>query len=140
MDEKIVILSFGGNLGDVPRTFRNALKGLEQAGFRIRKISSALRNPAVGCEPGAPDFWNWAVRGEWDGTPEELLMVTQALEVAAGRPHEHPHWHSRTLDIDIIFCNGETRNTPELTIPHPLWRTRNFVLIPLREIAPEILC
>ena len=134
----MVILSIGGNLGDVPRSFEAALQGLAKAGFRVEKVSSPLRNPAVGCEKDAPDFWNWAVLGEWDGTPEELLQTAQALEVSLGRPKDHPHWHSRTLDIDIIACNGETRNAPELTLPHPRWRERPFVTIPLREILnPE---
>ncbi len=136
----MVILSIGGNLGDVPQSFATALQGLAKAGFRVEKVSSPFRNPAVGCEEGAPDFWNWAVLGEWDGTPEELLRTTQALEVALGRPKDHPHWHSRTLDIDIIVCNGESRKTPELTLPHPRWKERPFVTIPLREILnPEDL-
>lgn len=130
----MVILSIGGNLGDVPRTFQQAVDALTKAGFRVGRTSSPLRNPAVGCEPGAPDFWNWVVTGEWDDTPEALLQITQAIEVALGRPKEHPHWHSRTLDIDIIACNGQLRNTPELTLPHPRWRERPFVLIPLGEI------
>ncbi len=132
----MVILSIGGNLGDVPHAFNTALQGLSDAGFRVKRVSSPLRNPAVGCEEGAPDFWNWAVMGEWDGTPEELLQTTQALEVALGRPKEHPHWHSRTLDIDIIACNNERRNTPTLTLPHPRWKERPFVTIPLHEILP----
>ncbi len=130
----MVYLSIGGNLGDVPGAFQKALEGLKEAGFRVMAVSSAYRNPAMGCEPGAPDFWNWAVRGEWDGTPEELLSVTQAQEVALGRPKDHPHWHSRTLDIDIIACNGEKRDTPELTLPHPRWQERDFVKIPLSEV------
>ncbi|MCQ2397183.1 MAG: 2-amino-4-hydroxy-6-hydroxymethyldihydropteridine diphosphokinase [Lentisphaeria bacterium] len=128
-------MSIGGNIGDVPSSFNEALRLLDEAGFRVERASSAYRNPAVGCEDGAPDFFNWAVKGHWDGTPEALLAVTQSIEVALGRPKDHPHWHSRTLDIDIIFCNGEERSTPELTLPHPRWRERSFVLIPLREIS-----
>lgn len=136
----MVILSIGGNLGDVSRAFDTALQGLANAGFRVTRVSNPLRNPAVGCEEGAPDFWNWAVAGEWDGTPEELLQITQSLEVALGRPKDHPHWHSRTLDIDIIACNHEIRNTHTLTLPHPRWKERPFVTLPLQEIlSPEEL-
>lgn len=134
----MVLLSIGGNLGDVPATFEGACRKLEENGCHVTAVSQPLRNPAVGCEEGAAEFWNWAVRAEWPGTPEELLTLTQSLEVAFGRPKEHPHWHSRTIDIDIIYCNGERRNTPELTIPHPLWRSRPFVTIPARQVAPEL--
>ncbi len=135
----MVILSIGGNLGDVAESFRRALLLLQEAGFVLGKCSRPFRNPAVGCEPGAPEFWNWAVTGEWSRSPEELLTVTQGIEVALGRPKDHPHWHSRTLDIDILACNGERRDTPTLTLPHPRWRERDFVLVPLQEVAPEWL-
>jgi 2-amino-4-hydroxy-6-hydroxymethyldihydropteridine diphosphokinase len=135
----MIILSIGGNLGDVEATFARALTMLEQGGFVVTKVSSPYRNPAVGCEEGAPEFVNWAVVGEWSGTPLELLDLAQSIEVAEGRPADHPHWHSRTLDIDIIECNGVVCDTPRLTLPHPRWRERDFVCVPLREIAPEWL-
>ena len=133
----MVILSLGGNLGDTAAHVARALAALAAGGFRVLRLSSPYRNPAVGCEPGAPDFLNYALVGEWEGTPEALLDLTQSIEVAEGRPADHPHHHSRTLDIDIIECNGERRATPRLTLPHPRWRERDFVLIPLREVAPD---
>ena len=135
----MVILSVGGNLGDVETTFSQAVSALEQGGFQVKRVSSPYRNPAVGCEAGAPDFVNWAVVGEWPGEPLALLDLAQAIEVALGRPADHPHWHSRTLDIDLIECNGVVCATPRLTLPHPRWRERDFVLVPLREVVPEWL-
>ena len=137
--KNMVILSIGGNLGDVESAFARALQALEQGGFKVAKVSAPYRNPAVGCEVGAPDFLNWAVLGHWGGEPLALLDLAQAIEVAEGRPADHPHWHSRTLDIDIIECNGVVCATPRLTLPHPRWRERDFVLVPLREIAPKWL-
>ena len=128
----MVILSLGGNLGDVAATFEKAQSMLRQGGFRITSISPPYRNPAVGCEDGAPDFLNIVIIGQWDGQPEQLLDLAQAIEVQCGRPASHPHWHSRTLDIDIIDCNGVKRDTPRLTLPHPRWQQRDFVKIPLR--------
>ena len=133
----MVILSMGGNLGDTAAHFRNAMAALAAAGFRVRRVSSPYRNPAVGCEDGAPDFTNVALVGEWDGTPEALLAVCQAIEVQEGRPADHAHWVSRTLDIDIIDCNGERRDTPALTLPHPRWKERPFVTIPLAELGVQ---
>jgi dihydroneopterin aldolase / 2-amino-4-hydroxy-6-hydroxymethyldihydropteridine diphosphokinase len=127
----MVILSLGGNLGDTAATFRTAEAALAAGGVRIKRVSPIYRNPAVGCEEGAPDFSNIAILCEWDGTPEELLDLTQSIEVQCGRPADHPHWHSRTLDIDIIECNGVHCNTPRLTLPHPRWQERDFVKIPI---------
>lgn len=127
----MVILSLGGNLGDVEATFRTAEAALSKSGVRIKRVSPVYRNPAVGCEEGAPDFSNIAILCEWDGSPEELLDLTQSIEVQCGRPANHPHWHSRTLDIDIIECNGVRYNTPRLTLPHPRWKERDFVTIPV---------
>ena len=134
----MVILGMGGNIGDTEAHFRNAMSALAAAGFRVKRVSSPYRNPAVGCEDGAPDFMNIVLLGEWDGTPEALLAVTQAIEVQEGRPADHPHWVSRTLDIDLIACNGERRDTPALTLPHPRWRERPFVTIPLAELGVEM--
>ena len=72
----MVILSMGGNLGDTAAHFRNALAALAAADFRVKRVSSPYRNPAVGCEDGAPDFINIVLIGEWDGTPEALLAVS----------------------------------------------------------------
>lgn len=55
-----------------------------------------------------------------------------------GRPSDHPHWVSRTLDIDIIAAGDTVLNTPTLTIPHPELPNRDFVLIPSAEIAPDM--
>ena len=133
----MVLLAFGGNMGDVQHAFRKALSLLAEAGFHATRVSSPYRNPAVGCEEGAPDFTNWVVLGTWEGTPEELLDAVQEVEVTLGRPRIHPHWHSRTMDIDIIECNGALRQTGRLVLPHPRWRERDFVLIPMSEILSE---
>ena len=131
----MVILGMGGNLGDTLRHFDNALAALTKGGFIVERVSSPYRNPAVGCEEGAPEFTNVAVVGRWERTPEELLELLQGIEEQEGRPHEHPHWHSRTLDIDIIDCNGVLCDTSELTLPHPRWRERDFVKIPMEELG-----
>ena len=73
------------------------------------------------------------------GADAANAQAIRELYALKGRPADHPHWHSRTLDIDIIECNGVVCDTPRLTLPHPRWRTRDFVRIPLQEIAPEWL-
>lgn len=133
------MLAFGGNLGDPAGAFRRAFSALEAGGFELEKISSFLRTRPVGCEPDAPDFLNGALSGYWSGTPEELLDLCQAIEAANGRPNEHARNRSRTLDLDIILFGEETIATPRLTIPHPRAGERDFVRLPVAEIAPELL-
>lgn len=131
-------IALGGNRGDEARIFDAALQKLGAAGLRRIRRSSLLRNPAAECPPGTPDFVNAAAVGEWPGSPFELLHVLQAIEVAAGRPREHGFHTSRPLDLDLLWFGGLRLDTPELTVPHPRAAGRDFVMIPLREIAPDI--
>ena len=134
-----VLLSFGGNLDGSIERFERALSRLSVSGFKVLRVSEPLVNPAVGCEPGAPDFTNVSVLGEWDGSPLELLDLTQSIEVEEGRPADHPHWVSRTIDIDIILMGFQKIDLPRLKVPHPLASSREFVMHPSREILPEEL-
>jgi 2-amino-4-hydroxy-6-hydroxymethyldihydropteridine diphosphokinase len=131
-----VLLSFGGNIDGTTERFERALRRLSVSGFRILAVSEPLINPAVGCEPGAADFTNISVLGEWDGSPLELLDLTQSIEVEEGRPSDHPHWVSRPIDIDIILMGFQKIDLPRLKVPHPLASSRDFVLIPSRQILP----
>lgn len=138
MAETLCVIALGGNLGDVPAAFRRACEALSNAGFRIRRFSSPLRTAPVGCEPGAPVFTNAALSGFWDGTAHDLLRLCQKIEADNGRPNDHAHHVSRTLDLDIITFGRETVRLPDLTVPHPEATRRDFVMLPLREIEPEL--
>jgi len=117
---------------------REAVNSLEKNGFRVEAVSSFCRSAAEKCLPGTPDFWDQAVVGSWEASPEELLTLCQHLETAAGRPKVHRSDESRILDCDLICFGNELRNTPFLTLPHPRARERLFVLGPLAEIAPSL--
>ena len=130
-------LALGGNLGDREAIFRNALVSLQKHGFFIEAVSWLYESEPVGCEAGAQTFYNAVVCGHWNDTPEALLKLCKKLEIAAGRPADHPHWHSRTLDLDLILFGDRMLEMPSLVIPHPLAHKRPFVMIPLAEIAPE---
>ena len=138
MAETLCVIALGGNLGDVPETFRRACEALSDAGFHIRRFSSLLRTAPVGCEPGAPEFTNAALSGFWDGSASDLLRVCQKIEADNGRPNDHAHHVSRTLDLDIISFGRDTINLPDLKVPHPEAARRDFVMIPVREIEPEL--
>ena len=133
-----VLLSLGGNLGNIQETFQSAIQKLEQNGFHIFKQSTLFRSKAMGCEEGAPDFLNRSILGIWNFPPFELLDLIHRIEVEAGRPADHPHWVSRPLDIDIILMGDAMLDTETLTVPHPELKNRDFVLIPSAEIAPDM--
>ena len=133
------VLALGGNSPDTESIFLKALSELEENGFTIEKVSRNHMTKPVGCEKGAHDFTNACITGFWDGNAFELLKLCQEIEVANGRPREHAHWVSRTLDIDIILFGDEKIQTSFLTVPHPLAAGRDFVTVPLSEIAPELI-
>jgi 2-amino-4-hydroxy-6-hydroxymethyldihydropteridine diphosphokinase len=70
--------------------------------------------------------------------PYRLLEECRRLEAAAGRVRA-ARWGPRTLDADVLWIDGMALDDPELTVPHPRWRQRRFVLAPLRELAPDLV-
>lgn len=132
-----VVLSLGGNLGNVADSFAFALRELATGGLTINAVSRFIRTAPVGCPPDSSDFLNAAVVGAWSGSPQALMSLCRKIETAAGRPVFHGVNQPRLLDIDIILLGDLIIDTPELAIPHPRAFRRRFVLEPLVEIAPE---
>ncbi len=132
-----VAIGVGGNIGDSKRIFADAGKLLEKGGMSEIRMASIIVTKPVDCVPGTPDFLNSAVVGEWGGTPQELLALTQSIERAKGRPVSHSSRESRPLDLDLLLMDDLTLDEPTLTIPHPRMCERRFVLAPLAELAPD---
>jgi 2-amino-4-hydroxy-6-hydroxymethyldihydropteridine diphosphokinase len=128
-------VAFGANLGDAVATVQQALRdvaGLPQT--RLVKASSLYRSAPY--EAQGPDFINAVALLQTQLSPLALLHALQALELKSGR--ERPYINApRTLDLDVIFYGDVTLTTPELTLPHPRWHERAFVLQPLAEVWPE---
>jgi len=116
--------------------FAFAARELEKAGVKIAQKSRIFRTSPVDCPPGTPDFSNAVWRCEYAEPPQELLAITQAVEVASGRPARHGFHTPRTLDLDIIDFDGISLQTDTLTLPHPRAARRDFVTTPLREVLP----
>lgn len=70
--------------------------------------------------------------------PYDLLEECRRLEAAAGRVRA-ARWGPRTLDVDVVWIDGVVSDQPDLIVPHPRWRERRFVLVPLRELAPDLV-
>jgi 2-amino-4-hydroxy-6-hydroxymethyldihydropteridine diphosphokinase len=128
-------VALGANLGDAVATVQQALRdvaGLPET--QLYKASSLYRSAPY--ETQGPDFINAVALVQTQLSPPALLHVLQALELRSGR--ERPYKNApRTLDLDMIFYGEVALSTPELTLPHPRWHERAFVLQPLAEVWPE---
>ena len=88
--------------------------------------------------PEQDNFLNLVVQLDTELTPTQLLGVCHRIESSAERVRD-VRWGPRTLDIDIIWMDGVTMDDERLTIPHPRWKERRFVLAPLRDLAPDLV-
>ncbi|MEM5515736.1 2-amino-4-hydroxy-6-hydroxymethyldihydropteridine diphosphokinase [Henriciella sp. AS95] len=133
-----VALALGANLGDAAGNVSLALLKLDDAdGLTLIKSSRLYRTPPWGVED-QPDFINACALFETQLSPEALLALCKGLETEMGRvPGER--WGPRLMDIDLLWMEGETRASEGLTLPHPRMTERAFVLVPLGEIAPDLV-
>jgi 2-amino-4-hydroxy-6-hydroxymethyldihydropteridine diphosphokinase len=137
MLESTAYLSLGANLGDGRATIADTIGRLSAAGARVVARSSDYVTPPWG-KLDQPDFVNACVKLSTKLTPLDLLRLCLATETALGRARTEK-WGPRTIDIDVLIYDNETINTTELKLPHPHMLERAFVLVPLLEIAPDLV-
>ncbi|MGD0312550.1 MAG: 2-amino-4-hydroxy-6-hydroxymethyldihydropteridine diphosphokinase [Acidimicrobiales bacterium] len=134
-------LGLGSNLGDRWSHLRRAVDQL-RAGSRVpvTAVSRVYETQPVGGPEDQGPFLNVVVELAVSPTadPYRLLEECRRLEAAAGRVRA-ARWGPRTLDADVLWIDGMALDDPELTVPHPRWRQRRFVLAPLRELAPDLV-
>lgn len=130
-------VALGANLGDARITVNDAIAALDRLPqTRLLRASRLYRTAPW--EASGPDFINAVAALETSLDAHELLRALQALELQAGR--ERPYRNApRTLDLDLLLYGDAVIDTPELIVPHPRLRERAFVLVPLAEIAPELV-
>ena len=131
-----VYLSLGSNLGDREAYLSQALEKLRGQGIVPTQISSFYETEPVDVTD-QPDFLNLVCQVTTELDPAQLLNACQQIELDMGRVRERDKG-PRTLDVDIVLYDQQIVNEPRLSIPHPHWSERNFVLIPLMEIAPDL--
>ncbi len=134
---KIIYLGLGSNLGDRQANIQRAIECLQENTVDILKCSSIIETDPVGGPPQGK-YLNAVIKAQTNLSPKELLTAVKLIEKKLGRVaslRDGP----RTVDIDILLYNWQTHQTPELTIPHPRMFQRDFVMRPLKEIAPEIV-
>ncbi len=128
-------LSLGSNVGDRRAHLAGALATLA-ASEPVRVSSVYVTEPVGGV--AQDDFWNVVVELETTADAHELLARARRAEAAAGRTRE-VRWGPRTLDVDVLLVGDQAVDDDELTVPHPRLAERAFVLVPLAELAPELV-
>lgn len=131
-------LGLGGNLGDPRQAMAGALQALDaRPDTRVTAVSQLYRTPPWGNKE-QPDFYNCCALIETTLEPEDLLAACLDLERAMKRVRNE-RWGPRTLDIDVLVYEGREGTSTALTLPHPRMTERAFVMIPLADIAPNLI-
>ncbi len=127
-------LGLGSNLGDRRAYLRDAVAKLPD----VAAVSPVYETDPVGGPPGQGAYLNCVVELWTSRTPRELLVVAQSAEAGAQRLRVE-RWGPRTLDVDVLLVGDEKVDEPDLIVPHPRMWGRGFVLVPLGDLAPELI-
>ena len=138
MDSEFITayVGIGSNLGDRAGNLLLAVRGLMEASLRVTKLSGIYETEPVGI-PDSDNFLNMVAEVRAEGiTPSQMMARMLRIEYLLGRADKSLK-KPRTIDLDLLFYGRETVATEFLTVPHPRLHLRNFVLVPLAEIAPH---
>lgn len=134
-----VYLGLGTNLGDKEANLKAAVEEISKRVGEVTSLSAFYETEPWGFASEST-FLNAVCCTLTPLTPQDVLATTQDIERQLGRTRKSVDgvYSDRPIDIDILLYDDCRLDTPELTIPHPLMWERDFVMVPLREIAPEI--
>lgn len=132
-------IALGSNLGDRLHYLAGARERLaETPGVVVAAASSIYETEPVGGPPGQEPFLNAVLRIETTLPPRALLESCLAIETHFGRQRTVP-WGPRSIDLDLLLYGALSIDEPDLIVPHPRLHLRTFVLVPLCEVAPELV-
>jgi 2-amino-4-hydroxy-6-hydroxymethyldihydropteridine diphosphokinase len=135
--ETLALVAIGANLGDRLATMRAAVERIARiGGVRVLAQSSVYDTPPVG-PPDQPRYLNAGIALATTREPRALLAELLAVEATLGRERDGTRWTARTIDLDLILFGECVVAEGDLQLPHPRFRERAFVLLPLSEIASE---
>jgi 2-amino-4-hydroxy-6-hydroxymethyldihydropteridine diphosphokinase len=126
-------LGLGSNVGDRRQYLMDAVACLPD----VVRISAVYETDPIGGPDGQRPYLNLVVELSTDRSPRQLLEEAQAAEASAGRERT-VRFGPRTLDVDVLLVGDQVVNDSDLIIPHPRMWERAFVLVPLRDLAPEL--
>ena len=132
-----VFLLLGSNLGNRLLFLQQAITHIEAEVGQALTVSSVYESPSWG-KTDAPAYLNQVVYLQTDITPQQLLSTVLTIEQILGRERQEK-WGPRTIDIDILFYDNLIINESNLQVPHPELHNRGFTLVPLAEIAPDLV-
>ncbi len=133
-----VFLGLGSNVGERQKFLNNAASEIKKlSGTKIIWASSVYETDPVGKTDQAK-FLNAALEIETDRLPVELIQQLKSIEALVGRTASEK-WGPREIDIDILLYDGLVHHDDTVKVPHPEMDKRKFVLVPLREIAPDVV-
>ena len=133
--ETLALVAIGANLGDRLATMRAAVELVGATeGVRVLARSSVYDTPPVG-PPDQPRYLNAAIAVGTTLAPRALLRALLGVEAALGRERGSTRWTARTIDLDLVIYGECVVDERDLHLPHPRFRERAFVLVPLAEIA-----
>ncbi|GJF53048.1 2-amino-4-hydroxy-6-hydroxymethyldihydropteridine diphosphokinase [Staphylococcus argenteus] len=131
-------LGLGSNIGDRENQLNEAIKMLnEYDGIDVLKVSSIYKTAPVGYTE-QPNFLNLCIGIETTLSVSELLERCLDVEARLHRVRKE-RWGPRTIDVDILLYGNEITELPNLSVPHPRMNERAFVLIPLNDIATDVI-
>lgn len=136
LEKHTAYVALGSNLGDKEGNLRSALELLEEHGVEVVKVSTFICTEPYGVTD-QPQFLNGACEVRTSMTPLALLHTLLKIEQEMGRVRLR-HWGERNIDLDLLLYEDVIMDTPELKLPHPDMQNRDFVLLPLAEIAPQL--
>lgn len=131
-------LSLGTNLGDKLKNLQEAVDQLNQTVGHITKVSSVYRTKSMGFDGN--DFYNMCIEVSSSLSPEKMIQTVLSVEQNMGRERiSGESYKNRVIDIDILLFDDEIIFFNDLKVPHPEMLNRKFVLVPLTEIAPNVV-
>ena len=135
----IAYIGLGSNLGDRAGNLLTGIRGLLDAGLQVSRLSQIYETEAVETV-AQPLFLNMVaeLRGDLLPPAEEVMSRLLQVEHSLGRTRDLKKG-PRVIDLDLLLYGNETRDTQLLTLPHPRLHHRRFVLVPLAELAPQLV-
>ena len=128
-----VAIGAGSNLGNRQLNLKRAIHELHRV-VRVVRVSTVIETAAVDAPAGSPDFLNLVLVGHTSMGPSDLMQSLLAIERKLGRRRPARRNAPRTIDLDLIFYGATRMATRALTLPHPRYAEREFVMKPLREV------
>lgn len=140
MNRHNIFISLGSNEGDREGLLQQAIDSIRTYVGKVVRVSSTYEGDPIGFRSDKR-FLNLCLELKTDGSPQQLLLKLEAIEVKLGRlkPSIFSEYTDRTIDLDIIFFDDVVVNTKDLIIPHNKMHLRRFVLEPLAELCPDFI-